>query len=297
MHDPAMFVLAQLSDLHLSSTPPFADLMSKRGLGFINWQRKRKYVHRPDVLEAIIRDLKSLAVDHTAVTGDLINFSTQAEYRRARAWLETLGPPSAVTVIPGNHDIYVPAATGWPAEFWGDYMRGDGATEAGSFPFVRRRGAVALIALSSALPTAPFLATGFLGEQQLARFAVMLDETRGLFRVVLIHHPPTIAGRLHLRRLIDATEFRRVLARKGAELVIHGHDHCHSLVWLDGPQRPIPAAGAPSASANAAHGSEDAAGYNLFQIAEVNGGFSCEMIMRQRTADGSVREFERQTLF
>jgi 3',5'-cyclic AMP phosphodiesterase CpdA len=291
-----MFVLAHLSDLHLAARPPLADLLSKRGLGFINWHRKRKRVHRPDVLEAITRDLQSLNADHIAVTGDLINFSTRSEYQRARSWLETVGPPAAVTVIPGNHDIYVPAATKWPSEFWNEYMRGDGSADGGSFPFVRRRANVALIALSSALPTGPFLATGFLGEPQLVRFAAALEETRGLFRVVLIHHPPTIAGRRHLRRLVDAVEFRRVLAEKGAELVIHGHDHHHSLVWLDGPQRPIPAAGAPSASAQAAHGSEDAAGYNLFHIAERSGGLSCEMIMRQRTADGSVREFGRQTL-
>jgi len=291
-----MFVLAHLSDLHLWSAPPFAALLSKRGLGFINWHRKRKYVHRAEVLEAITRDLKSQTADHVAVTGDLINFSTRNEYQRARSWLETVGPPSAVTVIPGNHDIYVPAAIGWPAEFWGEYMRGDGGAAPGSFPFVRHHGTVALIALSSALPTAPFLATGFLGERQLGRFAAALDETRGLFRVVLIHHPPTIAGRLHLRRLIDAAEFRRVLARNGAELVIHGHDHCHSLAWLDGPERPIPAAGVPSASAHAAHGSEDAAGYNLFRIAQEDGRFGCEMIMRQRTLDGSVREFARRTL-
>jgi 3',5'-cyclic AMP phosphodiesterase CpdA len=296
MHDPAMFVLAQLSDLHLWTPPRFAGLMNKRGLGFINWHRKRKYVHRVETLAAITRDLKSLTVDHIAVTGDLINFSTPNEYRTARGWLETVGPPGDVTVIPGNHDIYVPAAIKWPAEFWGEYMRGDAGAEAGSFPFVRRRGAVALIALSSALPTAPFLATGFLGEQQLSRFAAALEETRGLFRVVLIHHPPTIAGRLHLRRLIDAADFRRVLAQKGADLVIHGHDHGHSLVWLDGPERSIPAAGVPSASAYAAHGSEDIAGYNLFRIAEENGGFSCEMIMRQRTPDGSVGELARRTL-
>jgi 3',5'-cyclic AMP phosphodiesterase CpdA len=291
-----MFVLAHLSDLHLWSRPPFADLMNKRGLGFINWHRKRKYVHRADALDAITRDVESLAVDHIAITGDLINFSTKSEYLRARAWLEALGPPSEVTAIPGNHDIYVPASRQWPTEFWGEYMRGDGSTAAGSFPFLRRRGTVALIALSSALPTAPFLATGFLGEPQLVRFAAALEETRGLFRVVLIHHPPTIAGRLHLRRLIDAVEFRRVLAQKGAELVIHGHNHSHSLVWLDGPQRPIPAAGAPSASACIAHGNEDAAGYNLFRIAEVEGEFSCQMIMRRRNADGSVGEFARQPL-
>ena len=290
-----MFVLAHLSDLHLASRPPLADLMSKRGLGFINWHRKRKHVHRGDVLDAITRDLRRLHPDHIAVTGDLINFSTRSEYRRSRSWLETVGPPAAVTVIPGNHDIYVPAATKWPAEFWNEYMRGDGSADGGSFPFVRRRANVALIALSSALPTGPFLATGFLGEPQLVRFAAALEETRGLFRIVLIHHPPTIAGRRHLRRLVDAMEFRRVLAKKGAELVIHGHDHHHSLVWLDGPQ-PIPAAGAPSASAQAAHGSEDAAGYNLFHIAGQSGSFSCEMIMRQRTADGGVRELGRRTL-
>jgi 3',5'-cyclic AMP phosphodiesterase CpdA len=291
-----MFVLAHLSDLHLASRPPLADLVSKRGLGFINWHRRRKHVHRANVLDAITRDLQSRNPDHVAVTGDLINFSTRSEYRRARSWLETVGPPTAVTVIPGNHDIYVPAAAKWPGEFWNEYMRGDGDVDGGSFPFVRRRAKVALVALSSALPTGPFLATGFLGEPQLVRFAAALEETRGLFRVVLIHHPPTIAGRRHLRRLIDAVEFRRVLAAKGAELVIHGHDHHHSLVWLDGPQRPIPAAGAPSASAQAAHGSEDAAGYNLFRIAEANGGYSCVMIMRQRTTDGGVREFGRRTL-
>lgn len=291
-----MFVLAHLSDLHLASRPPFADLLSKRGLGFINWHRKRKHVHRADVLEAITRDVKSQTVDHIAVTGDLINFSTRSEYQRARSWLETVGPPSEVTVIPGNHDIYVPAARQWPAEFWNEYMRGDESADGGAFPFVRSRANVALIALSSALPTGPFLATGLLGEPQLARFAAALDETRGMFRVVLIHHPPTIAGRLHLRRLLDAAQFRHVLAQRGAELVIHGHDHHHSLVWLDGPQQPIPAAGAPSASAQAAHGDEDAAGYNLFRIADANGRFSCEMIMRQHAADGSVREVGRQTL-
>src|ERR1700691_48264 len=271
-----MFVLAHLSDLHLASRPPLADLVSKRGLGFINWHRRRKHVHRANVLDAITRDLQSRNPDHVAVTGDLINFSTRSEYRRARSWLETVGPPAAVTVIPGNHDIYVPAAAKWPGEFWNEYMRGDGDVDGGSFPFVRRRAKVALVALSSALPTGPFLATGFLGEPQLVRFAAALEGTRGLFRVVLIHHPPKIAGRRHLRRLIH-----------GAELVIHGHDHHHSLVWLDGPQ-PIPAAGAPSASAQAAHGSEDAAGYNLFHIAGQSGSFSCEMITRQRTADGGV---------
>ena len=291
-----MFALAHLSDVHLSARPRPLDLLGKRGLGFINWHRGRKHIFRGDVLEAITRDLKSLGVDHTAVTGDLVNFSVRAEYVRARAWLETLGPPAAVTVIPGNHDIYVPQARAWPAEYWGDYMQGDDGATPGTFPFVRRRGPVALIALSSALPTAPFSATGQLGGEQLSRLAEALEQNRNLYRVVLVHHPPESPPSRYMRRLTDAAAFRRILAEKGAELVLHGHDHCFSLIWLDGPGKNIPAVGAPSGSARAPHGDEDAGGYNLFHIDGEPGVWRCEMIARQRGADGIVRELKRQKL-
>lgn len=99
-----------------------------------------------------------------------------------------------------------------------------------------------------------------------------------------------------MRRLTDAAAFRRVLAKKGAELVLHGHDHCFSVIWLDGPTKGIPAVGAPSGSARAPHGHEDAAGYNLFHIDGEPGAWRCEMIARQRSTDGSVRELKRQKL-
>jgi len=291
-----MFVLAHLSDLHLSAKPRPTDLIGKRGLGFINWQRGRKHAFSADALEAIVRDLQASAPDHIAVTGDLVNLSTEAEYARARAWLDRLGTPADVTVIPGNHDVYVPKAKPQPAAFWGEYMRGDNGAPGGTFPFLRERGPLALIALTTGLPTGPFLATGELGAGQLATLAEMLDRTRDRFRVVLIHHPPVSPPSRHMRRLVDAAEFRRVLADRGAELVLHGHDHCFSLVWLDGPQHPIPAAGVPSAAARAAHGSEHAAGYNLFHIGGEVGDLRCDMVSRRRGTDGAVTEIRRQTL-
>jgi len=291
-----MFVLAHLSDLHMMLQPRLLELAGKRGLGFINWQRGRKYLHRRETLDAITRDLKTVATDHIAVTGDLVNLSLPIEYAAARAWLDTLGPPHDVTVIPGNHDAYVPQALGGPEKYWGDYMRGDDGAPSGTFPFVRRRGRVALIALSSALPTGPFMATGQLGEQQLSRLAEALEQTSGLFRVVLIHHPPESPPNRYLRRLIDGAEFRQVLAAQGADLVLHGHDHCRAIVWLEGPAKKIPAVGVPSASARVAHRHENAAGYHLFHIAAEANSWRCEMIARERGADGSVREVERQTL-
>jgi 3',5'-cyclic AMP phosphodiesterase CpdA len=290
-----MFVLAHLSDLHLASRPRPAELLSKRGLGFVNWQRKRKFIHRPESADDIVRDLKGLVPDHIAMTGDLVNLSLGDEYRRARAWLEALGSPQDVTVVPGNHDVYVRAAVGSPAAYWGDYMRGDDGRQ--SFPFVRRRGNLALVALSSAVPTGPFMATGRLGELQLAGLANALDATRGLFRTVLIHHPPLSPPRRFMRRLADAEGLRRVLADHGAELLIHGHDHRRALVWLDGPNgSKIPAAGVPSVSARVPHGSEDGAGYTIFRIDGDRGAWRCEMIARQRIDDGTIREAGRQML-
>jgi 3',5'-cyclic AMP phosphodiesterase CpdA len=289
-----MFTLAHLSDWHLAARPRPSELASKRGLGYINWHRGRKNIHRRDVLDATIADLKSLPHDHLAVTGDLVNLSLPEEYQRARAILATLGPPRDVTVVPGNHDIYVRGVERSPAVYWGDYMRGDDGVD--RFPLLRRRGDVALIALSTGLPTAPFMATGELGQRQLARFADLLEQTRGLFRVVLIHHPPVTLPRRFLRRLTDAKSFRGVLAEKGAELLIHGHDHHRAVIWLDGPQAKIPAVGVPSASAHLPHGDENAAGYNLFHIDGEPGGWRCEMIARERDSDGKFRDVERRAL-
>jgi len=291
-----MFVLAQLSDLHMALQPRPSELAGKRALGFINWQRKRRFIHRPEVLDAITRDVKEQAADHIAVTGDLVNLSLPAEYQRARAWLGALGAPRDVTVIPGNHDVYVRAAVPSPAAFWGDYMRGDDGRD--GFPFVRRRANVALIALSSGVPTGPFMATGRLGQQQLSGFAQALGETRGLFRVVLIHHPPLSPPRRHMRRLIDAEDLRHVLAEHGAELLIHGHDHERAVIRLDGPGgTEIPAVGAPSASARAPHGHENAGGYNIYRIDGEAAAWRCELIARERGLDGTIREIGRQTLF
>jgi 3',5'-cyclic AMP phosphodiesterase CpdA len=284
----------------MASRPAGAQLIGKRGLGLINWYRKRQAIHRPEVLDAITRDLKASRLDHIAVTGDLVNFSLPEEYRRARAWLQTLGSARDITVVPGNHDVYVGGVEQCPAEYWGDYMRGDDGVQ--RFPFLRRRGDVALIALSTGLPTGPFMATGRLGARQLSRLAEILEQTNGLCRVVLIHHPPLSPPRRFLRRLVDSAELRQVLAAKGAELLLHGHDHVRSIVWLDGPRGKFPAVGVPSASALTRHGDEDEAGYNIFRIEEAAASVAiknwhCEMFARQRQSDGTVGETSRRTLF
>jgi 3',5'-cyclic AMP phosphodiesterase CpdA len=293
-----MFVLAHLSDPHLAPlpTPRPRDLAGKRLLGYVNWRRKRHKVHRTEHVDMLVRDLKSRGPDHVAVTGDLVNIALEAEFAQARAWLHALGSPHDVTLVPGNHDAYVRPALAAQATYWHEFMRDDGAaTPALRFPFVRRRGSLALIGLSSAVPTAPFMATGRLGGRQIERLEEILGRLAGLCRVVLIHHPPLGEPGDRFKRLVDAADLAAVLRRFGAEMVLHGHAHVHALNWLEGPSGPIPALGVPSASAAVADGrAVDCAAYNLYRIGGTARAYSCEAVTRGFRAEaGRIVELGR----
>ncbi len=292
-----MFTLGHLSDPHLAPLPPphWSELFNKRITGYLNWQRTRQFVHDRAVLAKIVADLKAHKPGHIAVTGDLANIALAQEFVRGRAWLQNLGPPQQVSFVPGNHDAYVRAGMGYAIRQWGDYMCGD--HEAADFPYLRRRPPLALIGLSTAVPTAPFMATGRLGAEQLARLAELLDAIKGerLFRVVLIHHPPVTQAKPH-KRLRDADALKRIIAAHGADLLLHGHDHIHMLNWLTGPDGArVPAVGVPSASAAPGTSHNDAA-YNLYRIDGAPGTWTCELTSRGINDAGAVAEQRRLKL-
>jgi 3',5'-cyclic AMP phosphodiesterase CpdA len=278
----AAFTLAHLSDPHLPPmpSPSLRELAGKRALGYLNWTRNRHKYHRRDVLDALVSDLQAQAPDHIAVTGDLVNVALNAEFAPSRAWLESVGPPDRVSVVPGNHDTYVRSTRHRFAESWAAYL-GDhqAADNSPSFPFLRRRGPLALISLSSAVPTAPLMATGRLGRAQLDALERMLVglSAEQAFRVLLIHHP--LRSDSYIKRLTDSRLLLALLKQHGVELILHGHDHVHSTVWVEGPSGSIPAIGVPSASA-IAHRHHPAAAYNLFSIERGSTGWAVEQTVR-----------------
>jgi len=261
------FLLAHLSDAHIGPVPrpSLRELAGKRLTGYANWLHKRAGFHDMGLLGRLVADMAAQKPDHVAMTGDIVNIGLSAEIALARDWLATLGGPQEVSFTPGNHDVYVPEAAPQVTETFAPWTTSEAAGE--GFPFLRRRGGVALIGLSSAVPTAPFVASGRLGTPQLQRLAALLDETRaeGLARVVMLHHPPHRGGAKPLRGLDDAGDFEAVIARHGAELVLHGHNHRISVHRLAGRGRPTPVVGVASASAKAGSHYPSAA-YNLYRI-------------------------------
>jgi 3',5'-cyclic AMP phosphodiesterase CpdA len=285
-----------VSDPHLPPLPAprLSELAGKRALGYLNWTRNRHKYYRRDVLDALMADLKAQAPDHIAVTGDLVNLALEAEFAPAARWLANLGQPERVTAIPGNHDAYVRATRHRFVEAFGDYLRGDEAS-GHAFPFLRRRGPVALIGLSSAVPTPPLMATGTLGRAQLdalERILIALA-TEAAFRVLLVHHPLRSDSRP--KRLTDSAPLLALLRKHGVELILHGHDHVHSTMWFDGPDGKIPSIGVPAASA-LARGRHPAAAYNLYAIEREGNAWRCEQISRGIDDNLKVREISRAQL-
>jgi 3',5'-cyclic AMP phosphodiesterase CpdA len=270
--------------------------MNKRVLGYLSWRRKRRAEHRGEVLDALLDDLRQTHPEHIVITGDLTHIGLPDEFRQARLWLDRLGAFDQVTVVPGNHDAYVRAPWSSTFSLWEPYMRSDpgigedcGVADERLFPSLRVRQGVALIGLSSAHTSAPFLATGSLGAQQAERLSPLLKRTgnQGLFRVVLLHHPPRVDDEKWRKRLTDGEALCAILGREGAELVLHGHSHRAVESGIHFGRRTIPVFGIPSASA-IGRKEERRAQYYLYRVRRDGDQWSVEVSVRGYLPDKDV---------
>ena len=281
------FSLAHISDPHLTSLNniKISQLLNKRMQGYLSWLRKRRFIHRREIVDSLLEDLHLTRPDHIAVTGDLTHLGLPMEYVEARHWLDSLGSPEQVTVIPGNHEAYWGRTWFEKCSLWEPYLQSDThlnlSRTANFFPSLRIRGEVALIGLCTATPSLPCLATGSLGQEQLSGLETLLQQTgnQGLLRVVLIHHPP-VAGTVKWRkRLTDSRLFMDVLERCGAELVLHGHAHIPTFSNIETSAGTIPVIGAPSVS-ELNHRSKNYAKYNIYQLRKTAANWEMTMQVR-----------------
>ena len=283
--------LVHLTDPHLTSLAGerlFA-LRGKRWLGYLSWKRKRRLVHRSDVLARVTEAVGAERPAQILVSGDLAHIGLGAEIAAATAWLETLGPPERVMLVPGNHDYY--RADSWAPirAHWSRYLGIDDDVSlrapAEYFPRIRHvheQGVnVTVLGLCSAYPAPLLLADGRLGAGQLLRLEAELDQAEG-FRCVLLHHPPLPGLTARRKALRDADELAGVLTRQRPELVLHGHVHRNrSTAGGDGMHI--------FATASASSGQTDAlASYRVFDVAQDADGWLVAMHLKGITPEGRI---------
>ena len=255
----------------------------------LSWKLKRCKLHDPAIAEAIVEDIKAMAPDHVAFTGDLVNVSAHAEFPRAAQWLQDFGDPAWISFVPGNHDAYVPVRWEQGLSHLAPYMAGDMAIAsaqssidiASTFPYVRLRRNLAMVGLSSAEPQSLTKAAGTLGPGQLEALSKLLPDlkAKGYYRAVMIHHPPLPGLAPSRKALSDAAQLRDVLREEGAELVLHGHNHRQMLNVLEGREGKIPIIGVPSASLNGT-GNYELAAWNLYEISRNQGKWTTQVSIR-----------------
>jgi 3',5'-cyclic AMP phosphodiesterase CpdA len=276
-----MFRIAHVSDPHILTRTAAhwrRLLFNKRLTGYANLVLRRGRVHRRDYLLSVLGAAARQA-DHVVVTGDVTNLSLEHEYEEARALLGDVARRTEVTVVPGNHDVYLHSVheNRRFAHHFGAFIGSDlpdlsTDLQAGPFPSVKLRGPVAFIGVSSAIPRPPFVSAGRIGHRQIAAVNRVLahPDVRGRMPILLLHHPP-IVDRPQIAQLrdglVDAPALRAALARLPRGLVLFGHVHVRrrwSLQTAAGALDLIAASGAaldhPDASVRA--------GFNLYDVDE-----------------------------
>jgi 3',5'-cyclic AMP phosphodiesterase CpdA len=300
-----MVRVAHVSDLHVLS-PTGVELrrvlFDKRVTGYVNLLTKRGRVYRREYLLSVL-SAAAAAADHVVVTGDITNLSLESEYEEARRLLDELAQRTEVTVVPGNHDIYLPAIhheRRFPHHFR-TFMASDLPElaldlPAGPFPSVKLRGPAAIIGLTSAVPRPPFVSAGHLGHAQLAALARILEHPEVARRtpIVLVHHSP-FDSRFRLEQLrgglVDAPALRRVLQPLARGLVLYGHLHVRRHARLPTHAGALDVVCATAAALDHAD-DRVRAGFNLYEIS----GDGALAAIEAHVIDPATRRFERTAL-
>lgn len=181
--------------------------------------------HDTRLAEGLAADLGSQAPDLVVVSGDFTQVGSEAEFRTARAFLDTLDAP--VFAVPGNHDV--PARNVLRRFFdpYGLYRRYINETLE---PFLELGGvALAGIRTSRRMRAELNWAHGSISRRQLEsleqRFAAAAPDA---LRIVVAHHPlmQPEGDVLKPMRLVRRAEAAlATFSRLGVRLVLSGHFH------------------------------------------------------------------------
>lgn len=278
--------IAHFSDLHLLSLEGvnLGRFLNKRLTGWAMLRFHRKSVHKPHAVRAVADEVKRAKIDHVAITGDLTNLALEPEFDLVRRFIEDdLGlHPDQVSVVPGNHDVYTrgSALKRRFEQYCADWIKSDlpefGVEHHGAiYPYVKLRGPVAVIGMSTAVPRGPLMAAGQFGSAQIDQLEKLLehDEVRSRTKVILQHHPAhNLRNRVlaYLEGLHDSTHMVKRLAKLEHGLVLHGHSHIRVRRTIETEVGRIDVVGATSASLLSDHPHRHS-GFNLYEFDDTTG--------------------------
>jgi len=237
-----MTLIAHISDLHLIED----DHHERRAaswlrLQFLTFGKPRSpATRRLRVRKLLDRALRAHA-DHLVITGDLTEDGALAQFESlARILADSGWPPSRVTLVPGNHDLYShPDA--WSEALAGPLARYAATSAEGAV--VSLPGAC-IVPLSTAFHQPVLRSAGALSRTALDALSDWAALKSHEWQAVVLaqHHPPrqyALSPLQWLDGLDGHAALHRILARHDHMHVLHGHTHAVTSrpVRRGGPER------------------------------------------------------------
>lgn len=173
----------------------------------------------PHVLSPLVETIGTVNADLVVISGDFTQRATDAQFRSARAFLETIAQPTLC--IPGNHDVplwNVAARFLTPLGRYRRYISADLSPE-------YRDDEMIVVGMNTARSLAWGEGRINLAEVErvLARLASAAPDAT---RIVVTHHPFDLPPGVHETRLVGRARAAMArLAAGGADLFLSGHLH------------------------------------------------------------------------
>jgi hypothetical protein len=223
-----MATLAQLTDLHLLEDD-YADrpFGPRARLSYLSFGRSLDPGERRRRVAAWLEEVRTSAVDHLLITGDLTEDGHLAQFEvLAELLADSRIPPERITLVPGNHDAYTDGGA------WDEAMRGPLAPYAPTSEIgvpLRFRD-VTIVPVSTAFHQSALRSAGAIGKEELEALGRITADPSLAGRPLVFaqHHPP---GRHFLPILhwidgfIEHQALMALFERCPHLHVIHGHTH------------------------------------------------------------------------
>ena len=217
--------IAHLSDVHTLEPRRAA---YGWGVQFVSLGRTLDASGRLHKLERALDAAKRSGADHYVISGDLTEMGTEEQFEAFASVLVASGiDPVAVTLVPGNHDLYT-EANAWQKALRGP-LRAFAHASADAPGKVVDRGDLVLLPLDLTIYQSVARSGGHLTGDAETALAQRLDDPafRDKALVIVQHHPPFERPRLlqWVDGLRNATRLMDLLAKSPRCHLLHGHLH------------------------------------------------------------------------
>ncbi len=218
--------IAHISDVHLLDKRDTYDFRCR----FVSIYRPLDAASRAKKFLAALRTSVRAGAHHIVISGDLTEMGTPTEFEHlAELLAEAKVDPSAVTLVPGNHDAYT-APDGWRRALRGP-LRAFAETSANvTVGNVVERGDLTLLPIDVTKHQSVARSGGELTEDMVAQLERRFGDPalRNRAVVVVQHHPPFSNPRSPWHFIDGLAGYARMLAamtRHPHVQLLHGHNH------------------------------------------------------------------------